>query len=177
MCAYFSFVNSVIIVPQDTGIYSHEEPDTKASKIISTMFVRSPPLFYLPTVGVEVVYFPLITLRHTSQSVGPLWTRDLPVAETSTWQHEHSQKTNIHAPASIRSHDRGTCLAADLRLRRRGHWDPHFHNDRTQITCRLVVVDTWHELMHSLNTGRGTLLEKALATWCFTFKPKLIQYF
>jgi hypothetical protein len=45
---------------------------------------RSPYLFYLFTVGVEVVYFHLITLRHTPQSVGLLWTRDRPVAETST---------------------------------------------------------------------------------------------
>jgi hypothetical protein len=47
-------------------------------------FVRSPSLFDLFTVGVEVVYFHLITLRHTQQSVGLLWTRDRPVAETST---------------------------------------------------------------------------------------------
>jgi hypothetical protein len=45
---------------------------------------RSPYLFYLLTVGVEVVYFHLIMLRHTPQSVGLLWTRDRPVAETST---------------------------------------------------------------------------------------------
>jgi hypothetical protein len=30
---------------------------------------RSPYLFYLLTAGVEVVYFHLITLRHTPQSV------------------------------------------------------------------------------------------------------------
>jgi hypothetical protein len=47
-------------------------------------FVRSPDLFYLLTVGVEVVYFRLITLRNTPQSVGLLWTRDRPVAEPST---------------------------------------------------------------------------------------------
>jgi hypothetical protein len=46
--------------------------------------LRSPSLCYLLTVGVEVVYFHLITLRHTPQSVGLLWTRDQPVAETST---------------------------------------------------------------------------------------------
>jgi hypothetical protein len=45
---------------------------------------RSPDLFYLLTVGVEVVYFHFIALRHTPQSVGLLWTRDRPVAETST---------------------------------------------------------------------------------------------
>jgi hypothetical protein len=45
---------------------------------------HSPSFFYLLTVSVEVVYFHLITLRHTPQSVGLLWTRDRPVAETST---------------------------------------------------------------------------------------------
>jgi hypothetical protein len=45
---------------------------------------RSPSLFYLLTAGVEVVYLHLITLIHTPQSVGLLWTRDRPVAETST---------------------------------------------------------------------------------------------
>jgi hypothetical protein len=56
--------------------------------LIVTLFpfvsFRSPSLFYLLTVGVEFVYFHLITLRHTPQSVGLLWTRDRPVAETST---------------------------------------------------------------------------------------------
>jgi hypothetical protein len=45
---------------------------------------RSPYIFYLLTIGVEVVYFYLIALRHTPQSVGLLWTRDRPIAETST---------------------------------------------------------------------------------------------
>jgi hypothetical protein len=45
---------------------------------------RSPYRFYLLTVGVEVVYFHFITLRHTPQWVGLLWTRDRPVAEAST---------------------------------------------------------------------------------------------
>jgi hypothetical protein len=42
------------------------------------------PSFYLFTVRVEGFYFHLITLKHTPQSVGLLWTRDRPVAETST---------------------------------------------------------------------------------------------
>jgi hypothetical protein len=64
-------------------------------------FLPSPYLFYLLTVGVEVVYFHLITLRHTPQSVGVHWMRDRPVAETSTWQHKHSQETNIHSPVGF----------------------------------------------------------------------------
>jgi hypothetical protein len=62
---------------------------------------RSPYIFYLLTVGVKVVYFRVITLRHTPQSVGLLWKRDRPVAEISTRQHKHSQETNIHAPVGF----------------------------------------------------------------------------
>jgi hypothetical protein len=51
---------------------------------LQVVLFRSPYLFYLLTAGVEVVYFHLITLRHTPQSVGLLWTRDRPVSETST---------------------------------------------------------------------------------------------
>jgi hypothetical protein len=43
-----------------------------------------PSSTYLFTAGVEVFYFHLITLRHTPQSVGLLWTRDRPFAEIST---------------------------------------------------------------------------------------------
>jgi hypothetical protein len=68
-------------------------------------------------------YFHLITLRHTPQSVGLLWTGDRPVAETSTWQHKHSQETNIHASGGIRTHDPSKRSASDLLRRPRGHWD------------------------------------------------------
>jgi hypothetical protein len=47
-------------------------------------FVALPSSTYLFTAGVEVIYFHMITLRHTPQSVGLLWTRDQPVPETST---------------------------------------------------------------------------------------------
>jgi hypothetical protein len=79
---------------------------------------------YLP-LGVEVVYFHLITLRHTPQSGGLLWTRDRPVAETSTWQHVRSQETNIHAPCGIRTRNPSKRSATDPRLRPSGHWDRH----------------------------------------------------
>jgi hypothetical protein len=99
---------------------------------------RSPSLFYLLfTVGVEVVYFHLITLRHTPQSVGLLWTSDRPVAETSTWQHKHCTRKNIYAPCGIRTHDPSKRWAADLRLRQRGHWD------RREIYLR-VVIFRWY---------------------------------
>jgi hypothetical protein len=98
--------------------------------------IHRPSLFYLLTVGVEVVYFHLITMRHTPQSVGLLWTRDRPVAEISTWQHKHSQQTNIHAPGGIRTHDPSKRSAADLRLRKCGHWDRR-NGESTDINSRL----------------------------------------
>jgi hypothetical protein len=42
-----------------------------------------PSSTYLFTVGVAGFSFHFITLKHTLQSVGLLWTRDRPVAETS----------------------------------------------------------------------------------------------
>jgi hypothetical protein len=39
---------------------------------------------YLFIVGLEGFYFHLITLKHTPQSVGLLWTGDRPVAEAFT---------------------------------------------------------------------------------------------
>jgi hypothetical protein len=96
-------------------------------KIVSFRFVSFRSLYpFCPlTVGVEVVYFHLITHRHTPQSVGLLRTRDRPVEETSTWQHKHSPETNIHAPGGIRTHDPSKRSAADPRLRSRGHWNRH----------------------------------------------------
>jgi hypothetical protein len=47
---------------------------------------RSPSLFYLLVHSrcTGFLIFHLITLKHTAQLVGVLWTRDRPVAETST---------------------------------------------------------------------------------------------
>jgi hypothetical protein len=51
---------------------------------VDFVFVVLPSSTYLFTVGVGGFYFHLITLKHTPQSVGLLWTWDRPVAETST---------------------------------------------------------------------------------------------
>jgi hypothetical protein len=59
---------------------------------------RNPSLFCLLTAGVEVIYFHLITLRHTPQSEGLLWTRDRPDAETSTLQHKHCTRNKHPCP-------------------------------------------------------------------------------
>jgi hypothetical protein len=84
---------------------------------------RNPYLFYLLTAGVEVVYLHLITLIHTPQLVGLRWTRDRPVAETSTWNHKHYKRDKHPYPGRIRTHDLSTLSAADQRLKPGGHWD------------------------------------------------------
>jgi hypothetical protein len=68
----------------------------------------------------------VITYNDAPQSVGLLWTSDQLVAETSTWQ--HTQQTNTHASAGMRTHDRSRRAAVDLRFRPRGHWDRLFLN-------------------------------------------------
>jgi hypothetical protein len=88
-------------------------------------FVVLPSYIYLFTVGVEVVYLHLITLRHTPQSVGLLWTRDRPPQRPLPDNTNTQKETNIHAPGRIRTHDPSKRSAADLHPRPRGHWDRH----------------------------------------------------
>jgi hypothetical protein len=68
-------------------------------------FAVLPPSTFLFTVGVEGFYFHFITLKHTPQPVGLLWTRDRPVAGTSTWQHKHCTR------------DKRPCLRWDSNVR------------------------------------------------------------
>jgi hypothetical protein len=51
---------------------------------VTLLFVIFPSSTSLFTIDVEGVYFHVVTLKHTPQSVGLLWTGDQPVAETST---------------------------------------------------------------------------------------------
>ena len=62
----------------------------------------------------------------TLQSVGLIWTRDRPVAETSTSQHtQHSQETDIHAPGGIRMRNSIKRAATDPLFRPLSHWFRH----------------------------------------------------
>jgi hypothetical protein len=70
-------------------------------KLLECVYTCSPSLFYLLTVGVEVIYFHLITLRHTTQSVWVLWTRDHPDAETYTWQDKHCARQTSMRPVGF----------------------------------------------------------------------------
>jgi hypothetical protein len=101
---------------------------------IFVSFLDLPSSTYLFTAGVEGFDFHLITLKHTSQFVRLLWTRDRPVAETSTWQQKHSQETNIHAPGGIRTQiparARPQTYALDRAATGIGHcslWNPNIH--------------------------------------------------
>jgi hypothetical protein len=47
----------------------------------------------------------IIKASQSHLDLGLLWTSDQPVAETSTWQHKHSQETDIHAPSGIQTHN------------------------------------------------------------------------
>ena len=60
----------------------------------------------------------------THQSKGLLWTRDRPIAETSTWQ--DTQPTN-HVPGGIRIHHSSERAASDPRLGPCGHLDRLLH--------------------------------------------------
>ena len=55
------------------------------------------------------------TLQKILQSVGLLWTRDRPVADTSTWQ-DTTLTTNSHAPGGNGTRDPTRRPAADPRL-------------------------------------------------------------
>jgi hypothetical protein len=98
---------------------------------------RSPFLFSLLAAGVEVVYFHLITLRHTPQSVGLLWTKDRAVAETSTRQHKHcTRDINIHAPVGFEPTIPASARPHPYALRPRCHGDRPNTGSRVEIGLR-----------------------------------------
>jgi hypothetical protein len=88
-------------------------------------FVDLPSSTYLFTVGVEGVYFHLITHTHTHTTVGRA-----PLDEGSarrrdpylTTQTLYKRQTSM-PPGGIATHDPSKRSAADLRLRPPGHWD------------------------------------------------------
>jgi hypothetical protein len=128
--------------------------------------VKRVSLFYLLTVGVEVVYFRLITLRHTPQSVGLLWTRDRPVAETSAWQHKHCTRLK----KSMRSVGFELTIPASVR--------PQTHAlDRaaTGIGESRVLLYTYtcsHRILILHGILKKKLINPTLATWPSSHKKK-----
>jgi hypothetical protein len=76
------------------------------SKIVNHRYnlsFRSPYVFYLLVHSRSrgFLIFRLITHKHTPHSVGPLWTRNRPVEETSTWQHKHCTRQTSKPPVGF----------------------------------------------------------------------------
>jgi hypothetical protein len=80
-----------------------------------------------------------ITHNDTPQSLALFWTKDRPVAETSSTQ--HSKETDIHASGGIRTRNPSKRSAADAHLRQFGHWDRHsVYFTRTKYSVRYVTA-------------------------------------
>jgi hypothetical protein len=88
---------------------------------------RSPSLSYLLVHSRcrGFLWFHLITLRHTPQSAGLLWTRDRPFSEISTWQHKHCIRQTSMPPVefepTIPASARPQTYALDRAATRTGH--------------------------------------------------------
>jgi hypothetical protein len=107
------------------------------------LFAVLPSSTHLFTVGVEGFLLSLDhTQTHTPQSVGLLWTRDRPVAETCTWQHKHSQETNIHAPGGVGTHDPSKRSAADRRLYIARPLGSSENRNNRRKTCLSAILST-----------------------------------
>jgi hypothetical protein len=81
--------------------------------------------FHSPVAGFSLLVFEVswsyTTTRHSLKDFSG-WVisssqRPLP------YNTQHSQRTNIHTPGGIRTHNLSRRAAENLRLRPRGHWD------------------------------------------------------
>jgi hypothetical protein len=100
---------------------------------------RSPYLFYLLTVGRRGCLFSLDHTRtHTTFGRTPLDEGSTRRRDLYLTTHNTVQETNIHAPGGIRTHNPSQRSAADLRLRRRGHWDRPNLLDRLSKTTTML---------------------------------------
>lgn len=101
-----------------------------AGKVEIFLNLLPPPTLTMmqhPLVGHELLIIDASRSHsYTQHSVGQLWPRDLPIAESCTSQ--QSQKTNVHASSGIRTRNPSNRLAADPCHRTRSHWERHFLN-------------------------------------------------
>jgi len=90
----------------------------------------------------------------TPHSVGLLWTSDLHMAETSTWQ-DTTVTTDIHEPGGIRTRNSSKQAATDSRPRLRSHWDQQSVHLMYQIHAftvyNITVTSIWHVLAGQFN--------------------------
>jgi hypothetical protein len=95
------YLRRSVMMPGSLLIKRRFRPPNKRSCNEEFRFVafRSPSLFYLLVYSrCRGILFSLITLKHTPQSVGLLWTRDRPVAETVTWQQKYCTRDKHPCP-------------------------------------------------------------------------------
>jgi len=77
------------------GIILKEVPILEGGYVNGTSFLMAQQ----PLVGQDLLTVEASRSHSdTPQSVGLLWTNDQLVAETSTWEHQHSQETDLHNP-------------------------------------------------------------------------------
>jgi hypothetical protein len=118
------------------------------------------------------------TQTHT-HSVGHLWKKNRPDAETSTCTTHNTHSREIHPwPGVIRTHKPGRLAAADLRVRPRGHLDRLPFNFPsflvwsllpTHCRCRRLPVH-WITLTHSHTHSHSVPVTKLHSTVQF-FSP------
>jgi hypothetical protein len=94
----------------------------------------------------------------TPHSVGLRWTRDQPVAETSTWQRTILQETDIHDTGGIRTRNPSKRAAEDPRHRPGGHWDWAGKYTLTVIYGTIVLRHLlfalyWNSNVHDCHTA------------------------
>jgi len=81
--------------------------------------------------------------------MGLLWPSYQSDAETSTWQHIHTRKTDIRAPRGIRTRNPNKGATADQSLLPRRHWGRDLTylakaNFYSLITCN-IKLSAWQE--------------------------------
>jgi hypothetical protein len=79
-------------------------------------------MFPQPLVGQDLLYEVPRSHSDTQHSVGLLWTRDQPDAETSNRQHTTLTK-DIHVPGGIITRNPSKRAGVDPRLRSHSHWN------------------------------------------------------
>jgi hypothetical protein len=104
---------------------------TKLDVNIMTVQTKPTPRFLIfygppqPQVGQDLFIFEVSRSYKTTHSCRQdssgrgISSSQRPLPENT----RHSQQTDIHAPAGIRTHNLSRRAARDLRLRPRGHWD------------------------------------------------------
>jgi hypothetical protein len=110
--------------------------------------------------------FYLITLKHTPQSVGLLWTNDQPDADTSTWQHKHCTRQTSMPPVgfapTIPASARPQTYALDQAATGIGFIDLYWRKFRVSFFCAVLVRNTyccdkrlysWHRHRHRKHLG------------------------